>query len=70
MNFQKFWEIVKQQNKSLSDDSGVLTLTHDNFQKALKLAFEQGMKHQKDLSTPTSSQPSLDIFKDLFGKPF
>jgi hypothetical protein len=62
MNFEDFWIIVIQQNKILSSNSDKITLTRENFRKALKLAFDQGIKTQKELN----SDYSKDLFTNLF----
>lgn len=58
MIFSELWLIIIEQNPKLKTDNTV-TMSIDNFKKAIKLAHNEGVKEGKN---------SLSVYDQLFGK--
>ena len=67
-NFDSLWNFICLKNKSLSDSGDSITLSKDNFKKALKLAYDQGCKISvKESSVGSKVDDGLNSLNDLFG---
>ena len=65
MNFQSLWLVVLKQNKKLSDSGDTITMSKDNFRRALELAFNKGMEYERDNRNKATD---TSFFDTLFGK--
>ena len=77
MTFEEFWRIVEEKNSQIQ--SGKISMSSENFKKALQLAWNQGMKDQQeldktwmDMMRAGSGTNSKDAgnFGDIFGQMF
>lgn len=59
MDFEQLWEIIEKKNPSLS--TGKISMSSDNFKKAMLLAYEQGRKEN-----PDKKNFSADWLSDIF----
>ena len=62
MIFYDLWIILKEKNPKLQTNETV-TMRVKGFEKAIKLAYDQGYKEGKK-----DSKNSLSIFENMFGK--
>jgi hypothetical protein len=51
MQFEDLWQLIEKRNKQLA--KGKVTMSTDNFKKALMLAYQQGEKRQRDTNQTT-----------------
>jgi hypothetical protein len=58
MIFAELWLFIVDKNPKLKTDK-TITMSVDNFRKAIKLAHDEGVKEGKN---------SLSIFEDMFGR--
>ena len=70
MKFEAFWQIIEQKNPLLA--SGKITMTSENFRKALELSFNQGVLDQKEEKSVKDNlgYGAGSLFGDIFGKGF
>jgi len=60
MQFEDLWQLIEKRNKQLA--KGKVTMSTDNFKKALMLAYQQGQRQQRDINHDTS------VFGRIFGE--
>jgi len=66
MTFEQLWLGLIERNHNLADKTAKVTITADQFRKALQQAYDQGAAHE----SKTKRKVAQSEFGKIFGEPF